>query len=61
MPAHRAGIAVGAGKGVAGRIFFFGADLGKLANPSYQTVLEGVFGIRNQSNLVLMLSHSSVR
>ena len=39
------------------RFFFFGSDLGKPAEPSYQTVLERVLGIRNQSSPV---SHSSV-
>ena len=41
-------------------LFFFGSDLGKLAKPSYQTVLARVLGIRNQSSPVLRLSHSSV-
>ena len=36
------------------------SDLGKLAKPSYQTVLERVFEIRNQSSPVLRMSHSSV-
>ena len=40
--------------------FFFGSDLGKLAEPSYQTVFERFFGSRNQSSPVLRLS-SSVR
>ena len=32
---------------------FCGSDLGKLAKPSYQTVLMRVLGIRNQSSPVL--------
>ena len=40
--------------------FFFGSDLGKLAKPSYQTVLHRVLGITNMSSPVLRLSHSSV-
>ena len=39
--------------------FFFGLDLGKLAKPSYQTVLERILGKRNKSFPVL-LSHTSV-
>ena len=37
-----------------------GSDLGKLAKPSYQMVLERALGIKNQSSPVLRLSHSSV-
>ena len=33
--------------------FFWGADLGKLAKPSHQTVLERVLGFRNQSKQLL--------
>ena len=40
--------------------FLFGSDLGTLARPSHQTVLERALGIRNQSSPVLRLSHSSV-
>ena len=40
--------------------FCFGPDFGKLAEPSHQTVLERILGIRNQSSPVLRLSHSSV-
>ena len=39
---------------------FFGSDLGKLAEPYDQTVLERVLGIRNQSSPVLRLFHGSV-
>ena len=42
-------------------ILFFGSALGKLAKPSYQTVLERVLGVRNQSSPVLRWSHGSVR
>jgi hypothetical protein len=41
-------------------VFFFSVDLGKLAKPSYQMVLERALGIRNQSSPMLQLSHSSV-
>ena len=39
---------------------FFSSDLGKLAKPSYQMVLEKALGIRNQSSPMLRLSHISV-
>ena len=40
--------------------FFCNSDLGKLAKPSHQMVLERALGIRNQSSPMLQLSHSSV-
>ena len=40
--------------------FFFGSDLGKLAKPSNQTVLERVLGIRNQSSLPMIVPQPSV-
>ena len=44
-----------------GHLFlFFGSDLGKLAEPSYEMVLKRILGIRNQSSPVLRLSHSAV-
>ena len=41
-------------------VFFLGSDLGKLAKPSCQAVLERVLGIKKQSSPVLRFPHSSV-
>ena len=39
-------------------LIFFWFGFGKLAKPSSQMVLESILGIRNQSLLVLRLSHT---
>ena len=44
----------------ASSLLIFGSDPGKLAEPSYRTVLERVLRIRNQRNPVLPLSRRSV-
>ena len=39
-------------KAGSSKVFFYGSDLGKLAKPSDQTVLERVLRIRNQGRLI---------
>ena len=63
VPPLGGGVDTGGGMDTGGgkvMMFCFGADLGTLAKPSYQTVLERVLGIRNRSCPVLRLPHCSV-